>query len=120
MNQSDFVDDPVGHGASGLCKLHRWTSLSASELPIPEDAWIRSVVSIDAGERWSQWLALPRYRVCRDFLQWAVVVVAFAESHDGGALMSLFSGNLIPFRAAAFAVSRSDGQLYRLTRNPQP
>ena len=113
-------NDQGGLGTGDSCKPLRWKLLSANDVPTAEDEWIRSVVSPEAHERWNRWLTLPRYRVCHDFAHWAAVVVAFTDGADGGLLMALFSGNLPPFRATAFAVSRSDGRLYRLNGFPEP
>ena len=95
-----------------------WKDITARELPIREDDWIRDAVSPEAKQRWDAWLAMPRFRVCHDFPAWAVVVVAFCDEARGGALMQLLRQNLKQQRAAAFAICRTTHRLFRWDRLP--
>ena len=113
-SQAGLTESPVS------TKQLIWKALSACDLPIAEDDWIRDAVSPEAQARWDAWLSMPRFRVCHDFPSWSVVVVAFTDQARGGALMQLLRQNLRQQRASAFAICRTTNRLFRLDRLPLP
>ena len=79
-----------------------WHDITARDLPISEDDWIREAVRPEAKQRWDAWILMPRFRVCHDFPAWAVVVVAFCDEARGGCADAALTSE--PQRAEGFSV----------------
>ena len=92
-----------------------WRFISAADRAIPDDTWIASVLQNEEQQhRWQVWHERPRYAVAVEVGPWAAMAVAFRESTGDNALLDLFRNMDAPQRAAAWAVSRATGQIYRL------
>ena len=92
-----------------------WRLLCAADRPIVEDTWIESVLQDAAqGRRWRDWYEQPRYAVALNVGPWAVIAVAFRASAGDNALLDLFRSTDAHQQAAAWEVSSTTRQIYRL------
>ena len=93
----------------------RWRTLSARERPIPQDAWISSVLKDpEARSKWESLLDAPRFVVSEDFAEWSLVVVSLQLSEGDNDLLSLLFRMGSAHQTAAWAVCRKTRQIYRL------
>ena len=93
----------------------RWRSLSARDRPIPEDAWISSVLKDpEARSKWESFLDAPRFVISEDFAEWALVVVSLQIEAPDDDLLSLLFRMSSAHQTTAWAVCRNTRQIYRL------
>lgn len=64
--------------------------------------------------RWEAWHSRPRFAVATDLGPWAVVAVALQQDPGDNALLALFRSMHARQCAAAWAVEKTSGQIYRL------
>jgi len=93
----------------------RWRTLSARDRPLPEDAWISSVLKDpEARSKWQSLLDAPRFVVSEDFAEWSLVVLSLQLSEGDNDLLSLLFRMGSAHQTAAWSVCRKTRQIYRL------
>ena len=112
---SETTPSPLTPAPSDPRDPPRWRSLSARHRPIPDDAWISSVLKDpEARSKWESLLDAPRFVLSEDFVEWAVVAVSLQLSEGDNDLLSLLFRMGSTHQTTAWAVCRTTKQIYRL------